>query len=231
MRQPCARHTRLNLYPALPTNIDERPRASRRRRRTKTSNLKVQPMDRDAEIAQINRELEILRDRYALYERMGRMLRVFFLALIPVVAIGALVLAIKFFLVDPLYGLFFVGGVLIVQRGNLLADCRLRHSLDRSGVAASPLCQSLHLHQRLSRLRFVFLSQATKRRRNDRAADRRSRTAPGRIGRRSVPYPNEMIARRSRAYSAPSLSSVRQARCWPPSTAITVPVTLLACAR
>ena len=70
-------------------------------------------MDRDAEIAQINRELEILRDRYALYERMGRMLRVFFLAMIPVVAIGALVLAIKFFLVDPLYGLFFVGGALI----------------------------------------------------------------------------------------------------------------------
>jgi hypothetical protein len=70
-------------------------------------------MHRDAEIAQINRELEILRTRYALYERMGRMLRVFFLALIPVVAIGALVLAIKFFLVDPLYGLFFVGGVLL----------------------------------------------------------------------------------------------------------------------
>lgn len=70
-------------------------------------------MDRNAEIAQINRELEILRDRYALYERMGRMLRVFFLALIPVVTIGALVLAIKFFLVDPLYGLCFVGGALI----------------------------------------------------------------------------------------------------------------------
>jgi len=32
MRQPCAQYTRLNLYPALPTNIDERPRASRRRR-------------------------------------------------------------------------------------------------------------------------------------------------------------------------------------------------------
>jgi len=32
-------------------------------------------------------------------------------------------------------------------------------------------------------------------------------------------------------YSAPSLSSVRQAKCCPPSTAITVPVTLRAPAR
>jgi hypothetical protein len=83
------------------------------KRRTGTFNPEAQKMDRDAEIAEINRELKILRDRYALYGRMGRMLKVFFLSMIPVLVIGALVLAVKFFLVDPLYGLFFTGGVLL----------------------------------------------------------------------------------------------------------------------
>ena len=74
-------------------------------------------MDRDAEIDQIIRELEILRARYALYRRMGGVLKVFFVALIPLLAIGVLALAIKAFLLDPLYGVIFVGAVVIFVPG------------------------------------------------------------------------------------------------------------------
>ena len=65
-------------------------------------------MERDAGIDQIKRELAILQARYALYRRSGRMLRGFFVFLMPVVA-----LAIKLFLFDALYGLFFAGMVLL----------------------------------------------------------------------------------------------------------------------
>lgn len=54
----------------------------------------AQPMDRDAEIDQIERELKILRSRYALYRRMGGVLKFFFVLCIPAFAIGASVLAI-----------------------------------------------------------------------------------------------------------------------------------------
>ena len=37
----------------------------------------AQSTDRDAEVGQIKRELEILRTRYALYRRMGRILNCF----------------------------------------------------------------------------------------------------------------------------------------------------------
>ena len=57
-------------------------------------------MDRDTEIAQINHELEILRERRANWERNDRMLRAFFLAF-PIVLIP--VLTILFFH-DPVAG-------------------------------------------------------------------------------------------------------------------------------
>src|SRR5262245_60019833 len=62
-------------------------------------------MDREAEIAQINHELEILRERRANYERNVRMLRAFFVAL-PIVLVP--VLAILFFH-DPIAGAFIWG--------------------------------------------------------------------------------------------------------------------------
>jgi hypothetical protein len=68
-------------------------------------------MERDAEIDQIKRELAILRDRYAIYGRSARMLRFFFLYLIPIVA---LVLAIMLSLFDPLYGLFWALMMLVL---------------------------------------------------------------------------------------------------------------------
>lgn len=36
-------------------------------------------MDREAEIAQLTHELDILRKRLALYERWGRVLKIFFI--------------------------------------------------------------------------------------------------------------------------------------------------------
>ncbi len=65
-------------------------------------------MDRGAEIAQINHELEILRERHATYERSDRMLRAFF-AWLPIVFLP--VVAIIFYQ-DPEAGLV-VGGLAI----------------------------------------------------------------------------------------------------------------------
>jgi hypothetical protein len=60
-------------------------------------------MEPKPETDQIKRELAILRDRYAIYDRSGRTLRLFFLYVIPIVAL-LLALLLSFF--DPLYGLF-----------------------------------------------------------------------------------------------------------------------------
>jgi hypothetical protein len=68
-------------------------------------------VERDAEIDQVKRELEILQARYALYGRSARMLRGFFIFLMPVVALG---LAITLFFFDALYGLFFAGMMLVL---------------------------------------------------------------------------------------------------------------------
>ena len=77
----------------------------------------AQSTDRDAEVGQIKRELEILRTRYALYRRMGRILNCFFVGVIPLLAIGALALAIKMSLIDMLRGVYFVGTLLIFGSG------------------------------------------------------------------------------------------------------------------
>jgi|ERR1700735_376772 hypothetical protein len=71
-------------------------------------------MEHKAEINQIKRELAILRSRYALYRRMARIVRAFFIALILLAAIGALASAVKLFRFDPLYGVFFVAALLIL---------------------------------------------------------------------------------------------------------------------
>lgn len=70
-------------------------------------------MEREAEIEQIKRELTILQARYSLYCRLGRFWRGVFIVLTLALAIGALAFAIKLFLSDPLYGAFFVCGVIV----------------------------------------------------------------------------------------------------------------------
>src|SRR5215475_14060751 len=67
-------------------------------------------MDRDAEIAQLNRELQILQGRRTTEERSRRRLTVFFMCL-PVVCIG-IVLTIIF--QDPMAGLF-AGGLMLLM--------------------------------------------------------------------------------------------------------------------
>jgi hypothetical protein len=70
-------------------------------------------MERAAEINQIKRDLVILQSRYAQYRRMAGILRATFIALAPLSVIGALALAVKIFLFDALYGVFFVAALLI----------------------------------------------------------------------------------------------------------------------
>ena len=70
-------------------------------------------MEREAEIEQIKRELTILQARYSVYCRLGRFWRGVCMVLALALAIGALAFAIKLFLFDILYGVFFVGGVVV----------------------------------------------------------------------------------------------------------------------
>jgi hypothetical protein len=70
-------------------------------------------MEREAEIEQIQRELTILQARYSLYCRLGRFWRGIFIVLTLGVAVGSFAFAIKLFLFDILYGVFFVGAALL----------------------------------------------------------------------------------------------------------------------
>jgi len=68
-------------------------------------------MDRDADIGEINRELALLRARYAGYARAAAIMRAIVKILLP---LAAAALAVKLFLFDPLYGAFFVAMAAIV---------------------------------------------------------------------------------------------------------------------
>ena len=68
-------------------------------------------MDRDTEIGDINRELELLRSRYAGYARAAAIMRAIVRIFIPLAAVA---LAVKLFLFDPLYGAFFTAITAIV---------------------------------------------------------------------------------------------------------------------
>jgi hypothetical protein len=70
-------------------------------------------MEREAEIAQIKQDLEILRARYAGYQRLARIERPIFIVLGLILAIGALALAVEIFAFDVLYGLFYMAALLI----------------------------------------------------------------------------------------------------------------------
>lgn len=71
-------------------------------------------MECEAEIAKIRSELDILRARYALYARWGRVLRIFFMIWLPLFAGVVLGLVIKLFLYDTIFGAFAVGMMCIV---------------------------------------------------------------------------------------------------------------------
>jgi hypothetical protein len=71
-------------------------------------------MERDEEIQEIDHELALLRARYASYSRAAGVMKTLFRVLIPIAAIAAAVIAARIFLFDVLYGVFFLGGVLIV---------------------------------------------------------------------------------------------------------------------
>jgi len=68
-------------------------------------------MDRDAEIAQINRELAILRERYSLYARYSRILRVVFWIWLPIVALLVIAVIVDIILQDTFMGVFGAGVV------------------------------------------------------------------------------------------------------------------------
>jgi hypothetical protein len=65
-------------------------------------------MDRDAEITEIRRELDILRARHALYTRWGGVLKAFFTVAVPLFAIALAVAEVVLLGADPLYASFFV---------------------------------------------------------------------------------------------------------------------------
>ena len=71
-------------------------------------------MDRDAEIAEIRRELDILRARHALYATWGRVLRVFFSIIGPMAAIVAAIAGIAFGGADSAVAIFVTALVVVV---------------------------------------------------------------------------------------------------------------------
>ena len=74
-------------------------------------------MDSDAESEQIKRELLLLRSRYAQYGRLARVLKSICIVAALLLAIGALAGAIRLFLFDTLYAVFFVGALLVFVPG------------------------------------------------------------------------------------------------------------------
>src|SRR5690348_5427482 len=68
-------------------------------------------MDRDAEIAQINRELAILRERYSTYEKSSRMLRVVFWIWLPIIVLLVIAVTVKVILQDAFMGIVVAGMV------------------------------------------------------------------------------------------------------------------------
>ena len=109
-------------------------------------------MDRETEIAQIRHELEILRSRHALYEKWGRILRIFFMIWVPLFAVAVLALLVKLFLNDAAIGVLgLLMGVIVSAIAALLWLARNRNppaGRRRSGWIdlASPLTRPFGLY-------------------------------------------------------------------------------------
>jgi hypothetical protein len=71
-------------------------------------------MERDAEVEQINRELEILRGRYAIYQRIALVTRGVFMVLMPALAIGVIAAAIMLRQFDLFPGILLVAAALVL---------------------------------------------------------------------------------------------------------------------
>jgi hypothetical protein len=71
-------------------------------------------MNSHADIDQIKHELEVLRARYALYERWGKILRNFLKVWLLILFFLMVMAAVRIFQSDPVYGIFFVGMMLII---------------------------------------------------------------------------------------------------------------------
>jgi protein-S-isoprenylcysteine O-methyltransferase Ste14 len=67
----------------------------------------------DSETDEVTQELALLRARYAGYAKAAQIMRAIFMVLIPVLAVGAAVLAVDVFLSDVLYGVFLLAALLI----------------------------------------------------------------------------------------------------------------------
>ena len=97
-------------------------------------------MDRDAEIAEINRELTILRERYSTYARSSRRLKVVFWIWFPIVSFLVVAVVVKFMLQDALMGIYIAGVVaatcLFIW---LIGSSRSFRWIDIASVQWSPL--------------------------------------------------------------------------------------------
>jgi hypothetical protein len=71
-------------------------------------------MDRDMEIQRLRHELEVLRNRYAIYQRGGRRLRIYFMIWFPLFALLIAALLVKVVLFDPYMGGFLIALTVIV---------------------------------------------------------------------------------------------------------------------
>jgi hypothetical protein len=70
-------------------------------------------MEREAEILQIKHDLEILRARYASYQRLARIVKPIYITFGLILAVVVLAVAVKIFAFNAIYGLFFVAVLLI----------------------------------------------------------------------------------------------------------------------
>ena len=70
-------------------------------------------MDRAQQISEIEQELALLHARYDSYHRAAGIMKALVIALTALAAIAAVIFAINVFLFDVLYGVFFLGAVLI----------------------------------------------------------------------------------------------------------------------
>ena len=70
-------------------------------------------MDENPEVGQLKHDLEILRTRYAGYQRLARIVRSIWISFGVILVVGALAAAVKLCTVDAVAGLFCIAALLI----------------------------------------------------------------------------------------------------------------------
>src|SRR5712692_869599 len=111
---------------------------SRHECRVQSGRMSKHPMlDRQSaeEVAQIEHELEILRTRYALMDRWGRVVNVFIAISLPLTLIG---ITIYELLIDVVFGLFIFGiGAVAAGALWIICDTAPNRELDRTDAPPS----------------------------------------------------------------------------------------------